>query len=179
MLDIYIDDIDLYDEQNEKFIHINSQHIYLEHSLVSISKWESIWKIPFINKKEKTKEQILSYIKCMLLTKNIGDYIYQVLNNEQLITIMDYINDSMTATSINETMNDSKSEVITSEIIYYWIIKFNIPICSQHWHLNRLLTLIRVCGIKESPDKKIPTNEILNKNRELNELRKREYNTKG
>lgn len=179
MLKIIIPETELYDEVREEFITLKSQELQLEHSLVSISKWESKWHKPFLSDKEKTTEEILDYIKCMTITQNVKDGTYKRLNGDNIKAINDYIGDPMTATTFNDNNNKPSREIITAEIIYYWMIANQIPMECQKWHINRLLTLIKVCSIKNSPSKKMSKQEILNRNRALNAARKKELNTTG
>lgn len=180
MLKIVVPASEQWDEVNQVFINTKEQTLQLEHSLVSLSKWESKWCKPFISKNEKTPEEILYYVKCMTLTQNVDPNVYLCLTEQNLKDINDYIESPMTATFFNSfTYGNGGNEIITAEIIYYWMIALNIPFECQKWHINRLLTLIRVCNIKNSPDKKMSTNEIMRRNSELNDLRRKKLNTKG
>jgi len=184
MLNLVIPDTELYDPVKEEFVTIKGQTLQLEHSLVSISKWESKWKKAFLGKEEKTDEELLDYIKCMTITKNVDPEIYKYLSVEQVTQVTDYIKDTMTATWFNEkeekaSRKANNGEVITSELIYYWMVSLQIPVEFQRWHLNRLLTLIRVCNIKNAPPKKMSKKDLMNKNRALNEARKRSLGTSG
>lgn len=169
-----------WDEKKQEFVDPKVQTLQLEHSLVSLSKWESKWKKPFYSKKEMTEEETLDYIKCMTLTKNVSSDVYDHLTRENIKAVMDYIGDSMTATTFG--MNEkgpNNREVITSELIYYWMIASNIPFECQKWHLNRLITLIRVCSIKNTPPKKRSKRELMSRNAALNASRRQQMNTKG
>lgn len=169
-----------WDETTQEFISVRQQELQLEHSLVSISKWESKWCKPFISTEEKTDVEIIDYIKCMTLTSNVKPEVYRCLTNENIEDINTYIDAPMTATRFsNENKKYGPTEIITSELIYYWMIALDIPWECQKWHLNRLLTLIRICSIKNSPRKKMSKEEILSRNRALNESRKKQLNTKG
>lgn len=169
-----------WDDVKQEFIEPKTQVLQLEHSLVSLSKWESKWKTPFYSKKEMTAEETLDYVKCMTLTKNVDPDVYDHLTRENVKEVMDYIGDPMTATTFSkEDAKGNNREVITSELIYYWMIASNIPFECQKWHLNRLITLIRVCGIKNTPPKKRSKREIMNRNAALNAARRKQYNTKG
>ena len=172
---------ELFDEENNEFITIKEQQLQLEHSLVSISKWESKWHKPFLGNKTKTDEETLDYIRCMTLTKNVDPNVYITLSSDTIEQITKYIYDSMTAAWFSEDNNKKSSsyEVITSEIIYYWMITLNIPVEFQKWHLNRLLTLVRVCNEKNAPPKKMSRQEIMSRNKAINEARKRAGNTRG
>ena len=133
---------------------IKGQKLALEHSLVSISKWESKWHKPYLSNETKTFEENIDYIRMMTLTKNVDPRLYYLMTQENFDEISNYINDPMTATWFSKT-NDSRPNrrIITSELIYYWMISLNIPMECQKWHLNRLLTLIRVCNAESSPKK--------------------------
>ena len=180
MLQITIPAVELWDEQKEEFIiSIKEQSLQLEHSLISISKWESKWHKPFLSKKAKTREETLDYIKCMTITKNVDDDIYSRLSNSNINAINNYIDDSMTATTFPLNQGGSRQETITSELIYYWMISFNIPMECQKWHLNRLLTLIRVCNVKNTPPKKMNKKDIINQYAALNASRKKQFNSNG
>lgn len=179
MFQLVIPDLEIFDEGKSEFITIKGMTIQVEHSLLSISKWESKWNKPFISKTNKTIEETIDYIKCMTITKNVPEEIYKRLTNLNIEQVSKYIAEPMTATWFNETKDKKSNEIITSEIIYYWMITYNIPFECQRWHLNRLLTLIRVCSNKNTPDKKMSKSEIINRNRELNNKRRQEYNSKG
>ena len=180
MLTIKIPDTEYYNEETSQFVSVKERTIDLEHSLVSLSKWESKWCKPFLGKDQKTNEEIRDYIRCMVIDRNVSDNILYALNKEQEKQIVDYIDAKMTATTISDVAEASKSrEIITSEIIYYWMISLNIPFECQKWHLNRLLTLIRVCSIKNAPPKKMGRNSVLSRNRQLNAARKQQLNTRG
>lgn len=179
MLKITIPAIEQYDEVNEEFIYFKETSLQLEHSLVSLSKWESKWCKPFLTKDDKTIEETIDYIRCMTITQNIDNDAYKNLTNQNLTDVREYLEAAMTATTINNDNKATNKEVITSEIIYYWMITLNIPFECQKWHLNRLLTLINVCNIKASPPKKMGKKELLSRNTSVNEARKRALNTKG
>lgn len=169
-----------WDEENEEFVESKVQTLQLEHSLVSLSKWESKWCKPFFSTDDKTYEEVLDYIKCMTLTQNVKPEVYNYLTEKNITEITDYINAPMTATTFNETSTKGRGrDIITSELIYYWMIAFNIPVEFQKWHINRLLTLIRVCEIKNSPGKKMSSKEITSQYAALNAARKKKLNTKG
>lgn len=170
-----------WDEEKQEFVEPKTQTLQLEHSLVSLSKWESKWHKPFYSKKELSDEETLDYIKCMTLNKNINSDVYDHLTRENVKDVMAYIGNPMTATTFyKEDKGSNNHETITSELIYYWMIASNIPFepC-QKWHLNRLITLIRVCGIKNTPPKKRSRREIMSRNAALNASRRKQMNTKG
>jgi hypothetical protein len=179
MLTITIPAIELYDEKNNLFTYSRETELKLEHSLVSISKWESEFCKPFLTKNNKTPKETLEYIKAMTITQNVDSGIYNLISQDNLDLITAYIDAPMTATIIPANKSSINREVITSELIYYWMISFNIPFECQRWHLNRLLTLINVCNIKNQPKKKLSQRELMSRNRALNEARKAELKTKG
>ena len=169
-----------WDEKKQEFVEPKVQILQLEHSLVSLSKWESKWKKSFISSKNITDEEMFDYIKCMTLTKNIGDDVYNHITHDNVKAVRDYIEDSMTATTFPKENGGSRNrEIITSELIYYWMIASNVPFECQKWHLNRLITLIRVCNLKNNPPKKRSRREIMSRNAALNAARKQQMNTKG
>lgn len=180
MLHINVPGREFFNEKSQEFITIPGASLALEHSLVSISKWESKWHKPFLDTTEKTQEEVLDYIKCMTLTQNVNPDIYSILTTDNMSDINDYINDSMTATTFTETKTTShKKEVVTSELVYYWMIALQIPFECQKWHINRLLTLIHVCNIKNQPPKKMSKNDILSRNKSLNAARKAKLHSRG
>lgn len=180
MLQIKIPKTELWDEKNEVFIINNKEQILtLEHSLLSISKWESKWKKPFLSRDEKTDEETIDYIRCMTTTSNVDSTIYNFIDSKIIEQVNNYIDDPMTATWFNDKEKSNSRQIITSELIYYWMIALNIPWETQKWHLNRLLTLIKVCNIKNAPPKKMSMNEVMNRNAAINKARKAKYNTKG
>ena len=180
MLHINVPGREFFNEKSQEFITIPGASLALEHSLVSISKWESKWHKPFLDSTEKTQEEVVDYIKCMTLTQNVNPDIYSILSTDNMSDINDYINDSMTATTFTESKTTShKKEVVTSELVYYWMIALQIPFECQKWHINRLLTLIRVCNIKNQPPKKMSKNDILSRNKSLNAARKAKLHSRG
>jgi hypothetical protein len=181
MLEITIPAVEVYDELTNEFrTVIHEQTLRLEHSLVSLAKWESKWCKPLLSKTPRTVEETIDYIKCMTITQNVDPRVYDYLNNSHIAKINEYIEAPMTATTFSqEKKSGPNREQITAELVYYWMIALNIPFECQKWHLNRLLTLIKVCSIKNQPPKKMSKSEILNRNAALNEQRKKQLNTKG
>lgn len=180
MLLIKIPASESWDEQKEMFVETAPEQVLqLEHSLVSISKWESKWKKPFMTKNEKTYEETMDYIKCMTITQNVKDETYNRLTLTNINTINDYIKDEMTATTFNTLQQSGGRETITSELVYYWMISLNIPMECQKWHINRLLTLIRVCNVKNTPPKKMNKREIASRYASLNAARRQQLNSRG
>lgn len=180
MLQIVIPAVEYYDEVKEEFISAKEQTLQLEHSLVSLSKWESKWCKVFLSKQEKTPEETMDYIKCMTITQNVNPEVYSRLTQSNMDEIQQYIAAPMTATYFSKNAaGRSSGEQVTSELIYYWMIALNIPFECQKWHLNRLLTLIRVCNVKNQPPKKMSKREIMSRNASLNAARKQQLNTTG
>ena len=180
MLTIIVPGVEMFDEQTQEFITVADVTLELEHSLVSLSKWESKHEKPFLGNAEKTTEEVLDYIKIMTLTPDVPDGVYTKLSESNFEAINEYIEAKMTATWFSEAPGAPKSrDVITAELIYYWMIVFQIPFECEHWHLNRLFTLIRICNIKQSKPKKMSRGEIARRNRELNAQRREQLGTKG
>ena len=178
------DESEYWDSQREEFVYSKNskeQTLCLEHSLVSISKWESKWCKPFISS-EKSDEEMLDYIKCMTITPNVPSDVYDRLTEENIKEITDYIQAPMTATTFSEKKGKGRggrNELVTAELIYYWMVEFKIPFECEKWHIKRLLTLIRICEIKKEPPKKMSQREIMSRNAALNAARKKQLNTKG
>lgn len=180
MLRITIPANEAFDELKNEFISTKEQTLTLEHSLVSLSKWESRWCKPFLSKATKTPEEILDYIKCMTITQNVDPVVYNFLTEENIKQVNDYIEAPMTATTFSEDRSGKRNnEVVTAELIYYWMISLNIPPEYRKWHLNTLLALIRVCNVKNAPPKKRSTSEIMRNNAALNAARRKRLNSKG
>ena len=181
MLIIKVPPLELWNEKTQEFIQTKGQTLQLEHSLVSLSKWESKWNKAFLTKNEKSSEETRDYIRCMTITQNVNSDVYQRLTTENIDTINKYIESPMTATYFSSEGKKGRinGDQVTSELIYYWMIALNIPFECQKWHLNRLLTLIKVCNIKNQPPKKRSRADILRRNASLNAARRNKYKTKG
>ena len=180
MLTITIPERELWDEEREELVSVKEQTLQLEHSLVSLSKWESKWKKPFLTKEDKTPEETIDYIRCMTLTPNVKPEVYKCLTHDNITKINNYISDPMTATTINmHGLSKGGKEIVTSELVYYWMVALNIPFECQKWHLNRLITLIQVCNVKNTPPKKMSKRDIMSRNAALNAARRKKYNSKG
>lgn len=179
MLKITIPETENWDEVNECFVYSKEQVLSLEHSLVSVYKWESKWHKPFLETK-LTTEEMVDYIRCMTLTQNVDPNAFYNIDQECIKKINDYIHDPMTATWFSEKPNNKGSrQIVTAEIIYYWMISLQIPMECQKWHLNKLITLIRVCNEKNSPPKKMSKREIMERNKSLNEARRKAMGQNG
>jgi hypothetical protein len=174
-IDVVLDED--YDEETESFVPKTSYRVSLEHSLVSLSKWESLWEVPFLGKETKTHQQTLSYIEMMILDDKVPPGVFQKLVERHLPAVNDYIGAKHTATTVPPGPSTARSqETITSELIYYWMISLNIPVQFENWHLGRLLTLIRVVNFKNDPK----TTKMSQKDRRaLNRARLSKHNTRG
>lgn len=180
MLRITIPSQELWDERKCEFVYTKEQNLSLEHSLVSLSKWESKWGKAFLTKKDKSFEETIDYIKCMTLTQNVDPDVYNYLTDENLQQVNKYIEAPMTATYLSEDKQSATNrETVTSELIYYWMIAQNIPFECQKWHLNRLLMLIKVCVRKSQPPKRMSKRALMARNRALNASRRQQYGTRG
>ena len=181
MLQITIPGEELFDEEKQEFITLKEQTLQLEHSLISLSKWESKWCKVFLSKQEKTYEETIDYIRCMTITSNVNPDVYLRLTQANFREIEAYIAAPMTATYFPKETTGSRgsSEQITSELIYYWMVALNIPFECEKWHLNRLITLIRVCNIKNQPPKKMSKKDAASRYASLNAARRKRLNTKG
>lgn len=180
MLTITIPETELYDEKTNTFFTTQKKTIKLEHSLISASLWEAKWKRCFTSKPPSTAEETIDYIKCMCLDKNIDDLVFRAIPMEEYQKVLDYIADPMTATKITDRSNSrGNSEQLTTEVIYFYMTAFNIPFSCEKWHLNRLLTLIKVCSIKNGGDQKMGKHDIMNQNKALNAARRAKMHSKG
>lgn len=178
MLRIEIPAAEQFDEATNRFIYTKAANLQMEHSLVSLAKWESKWHKPFLGKEQKTAEETIDYLRCMTITQNVDPNVYYSIPNKKMEEIKAYIDDKMTATWFSEDGKQS-TDIITAEIIYDWMIAFNIPSEYAKWHLNRLLTLIRVRSIKSAPQKKMKKEEQAKNYRALNAARRKMHNSKG
>lgn len=179
MLTITIPSQELFNDETQEFVSIKGCTLQLEHSLVSLSKWESKWNKPFLSREKKSIAETLDYIRCMTITQNINPEIYNFLTDKNIDDINNYIDAPMTATTFSDNGSKNNREIVTSELIYYWMISLNVPMECQKWHLNRLLTLIRVCNVKNTPPKKMSGKEIMSRNAALNAARRKKLNSKG
>lgn len=169
-----------WDEEKQEFVEPEVKVLQLEHSLVSLSKWESKWGKSFLSSASKTAEETIDYIRCMTITQNVDPEVYFHLTNENIKQVNEYIAAPMTATFFGDDgSRKNNRETVTAELIYYWMIAHNIPFECQKWHLNRLLTLIRVCNVKNAPPEKKSKGDIMRRNAALNAARKKQLNTRG
>lgn len=180
MLQITIPAIELWDERTETFVSRKEQTLQLEHSLVSLSKWESKWKKAFLGKTEKSEEEIRDYVRCMTITQNVDPDIYNYLSKENFDQINDYIQEPMTATTFpDDKTSRGRNQIVTAEVIYAWMFSLQIPLDLQKWHLNKLLTQIRACNALNQPTKKMSKRDTARQNAALNAARRQRLNSKG
>lgn len=174
MLTITIPAKEWFNEATNEFVQTKETVLHMEHSLISLHKWEKKWKKPFLTNKEKTDEEVIDYFRCMTLDSNIDANVYYSLTADDINKIHEYIDDPMTATTFTERENRRfNREIITSEIIYYWMVSLNIPVEFQKWHLNTLITLIRVCNEMNQPPKKMSQRELINRTAAINAARRK------
>lgn len=179
MLEITIPDVELFDDDKQEFVNIKGQKLSLEHSLVSLDKWESKWHKRFLTDEPKSREELIDYIRCMTITQNVNPQLYEYVTEENISQINEYINDPMTATTFSDVKSGKNGEAISSELLYYYMIANNVPFECRKWHLNKLLVLLRVCAIKNAPPKKMTRNATLNRYKEINDMRRKKMNTRG
>ncbi len=179
MLKVVIPANQLWDEGREEFITIKEQTLQLEHSLLSLSKWEETWKKPFLKKESRTQEESNDYVRCMTITQNVDPSVYEYIPSDIMSQINDYILDDKTATTFSREDGAPNRSIYTSERIYHMMIALGIPFECQKWHLNRLITLIHVCNIENSPKKKLRGKDLAARNKSLNAKRRQSLNTSG
>lgn len=172
-----------FNDQTGEFVYttiMKEQTLVMEHSLVSLSKWEAKWCKPFLDKQDLSGEEAIDYYRCMTITPNVDPEVYNYMTRDNIQEINDYIAAPMTATTFSKREGGGgRSEVMTSELLYYYMIALNIPFECQKWHLNRLITLVRVCNIKNTPGKKMSRGEVMRRNAALNAQRRKRMNTRG
>lgn len=187
MLKIVVPSATLFDERTEELIEIGQCELQLEHSLVSISKWEAKFHKTFLKQfNDKTQDELVYYIKCMTLNKNVDPNVYSCLTYDNYVAIRDYMENPMSATVVpknEKASGKSVSEPLTSELIYYYMIKLQIPVEFQKWHINRLLKLIDLCGYKDEKPNKMSQKDLYKRNSDINKLNKAKFDamkrTKG
>jgi hypothetical protein len=180
MLKIHVGGTESYDELTSSFVSEGGVTLELEHSLASLSKWESKHEKPFLGKEPKTGEEVLDYVRCMITTPDFPPEVFRDLSESNMQAINAYIEAKMTATWFADAPGAPRtSEIVTAELIYYWMTVFNIPFECENWHLNKLFTLIRVCNIKQAKPKKMSRGELAARNRELNAQRRAQLGTTG
>lgn len=181
MISIHIPKTEYYNDVTNEFTEIRETTLKMEHSLISIKKWEAKWNIAFLGREQKTDEQMLDYLHCMTISPtDVDQIVYKAISNKQMNQVGDYIRAPMTATTFYDADGKKVSrETVTAELLYYWMIALNIPMEFQKVHLNQLLTLIRTVSIKNTPAKKMSREEILRRNAKLNAERRKRLNTRG
>lgn len=184
MLNITIPSIEKWDEQKQEFVITKETRLSLEHSLVSIKKWESVWEKPFLTTMHKTFEETISYIQCMTVTQNVNPTVYDNITDKDIAAVNDYMDMKMSAYSLPKDIGKKGKKtknngIITSETIYYWMIGLNIPMECQKWHFNSLMALINYIDNKNKPPKKMSKKEIMQRNTEINNKRKAALNSTG
>lgn len=179
MLKLKIPGTEFYNEKINEFFTVGDVWLELEHSLLALSKWESKFEKPFLGKESHTNEEILGYIRCMVTTEDFDEMVFTRFTQENVDEVNDYINSAQTATTFSELPKKGKSEIITAELIYFWMIEFNVPFSCESWHINKLFALIKVCNIKKSKPKKMTKAELAERHQKLNAERKARLGTSG
>lgn len=183
MLKLTIPESSFWDSEKQVFVDLPSVDLELEHSLLSLSKWESKYHKPFLGKDEKSPEEISGYVEAMIVTPDYPSGVVDRLSQDNINTINEYINDPQTATTVHEMSSNKpgKRQTVTSELVYYWMVSYQIPIECETWHFNRLISLIKIANVKNQDPKKSrrSKSEVARDYRELNERRRAEMGTKG
>lgn len=179
MLEITVPEYEAFNETTQEFITVPKTKLRLEHSLVSISKWEFKHEKPFFSSQLKTSEELIDYVRCMTINQSVNPLVYKGIGNKNLNLISEYIKKDHTATTFSEKPNGNPRSIITSEYIYYLMTAYNIPFDCQKWNFGRLMTLIRIASIENAPKKKMSTREIMSRNRALNKARRRAHRSRG
>lgn len=178
MLRIIVPGGEYYDENKGEFVYRKDQELQMEHSLISISKWEARWRVAYNKERQKTPEEILDYFRCMTINR-VDPEVYDRLTEKNISDIIDYMNEPMTACYFNNDSPVKSKDTMTSEMIYYYMIVLGIPFECEKWHFNKLMALIEVCSIKNKPEKTMSRADLLRKNARLNAARKKAHHTKG
>lgn len=180
MLELTIPESEFYDSKSNKFITSPECKVSLEHSLISIAKWEAKWHEPYLGPQKKTYKQEQDYIRCMLLAPLKNDFLFEsIFTSENIVKIRAYLDDSMTATTFSKTNQRTSKKIVTAEVIYCRMFACNIPMECQKWHLNRLLTLLRVCEIESGPKEKMSKKQSAERFSKLNAARRAKLNSRG
>lgn len=180
MLELVVPGVEFYDERTNTFLLTDDTTIVMEHSLLSISKWESKYHRSFMNDGPKNEEEIAYYFRCMTINKNVDPCIFSAIRGDLRQQVFEYMNDKMTATTFSDRDDKKRNrEIITSEVIYSWMVSLNIPFECEKWHINRLMVLVKKCSLDNAGDNKMSRKDILTQNRILNEARRKSLGTKG
>ena len=180
MLILKIPEQEYFDQEKSEFVTCKACTLKLEHSLVSISKWESKWKKPFLTTEEKTVAEFIDYIRCMTINQDVPEEVYSLMGHDNVRKIQEYIMDPATATTVTDRRKGKggRPEIPTSELIYYWMVSNAIPFECEKWRVNRLITLIKVCNAKGNPQQ-MSKAEIYAMNSALNKSRRAANGTSG
>lgn len=178
-LTLYVDSTELYDSSTRTFIQVKPHKLVLEHSLISISKWESKHHKMWLESKDKTGSELLDYIRCMTINGDVPPTVYYALSRQNLSDILAYMDDPMTASNVYDPPSKGHSELVSSELIYYWMIQYGIPFECEKWHINRLLMLIKICTRKNSVMSKADKKAMDQRRAAINAQRKARLNTRG
>lgn len=182
MLELHISETELWDPVSEKFLLVKEQSLPLEHSLLSISKWEEKWHkpMPLINNERLSGDEFLDYVRCMTISRNPDPLVYRCITAREVEAIMAYINDPHTATWFgNEKSGGNDKRPLTTELIYHLMFAFGVSKECEKWHLNRLMTQLRVEYEESKPSKKKTPAEIAERHRMLNAKRRAEARAKS
>lgn len=180
MLTIIVPGDEFFNEETQQFTTVGDVVLELEHSLVSLSKWESEFEKAFLGPGEKTSEEVVGYVRAMTLTPDVPSEVFSRLSAKNFTEVNLYIESKQSATTFGEMPKSTgRGEIVTSELIYYWLVAFNIPFECEKWHINRLFALIRICNIKNGKQKKMSKGQIAQRNRELNAQRREQLGTTG
>lgn len=175
MIEIVVPATTLFDERTNQFHKTKETTLQLEHSLLSLSKWEAKWQTPFLTDEPHSEEKSLDYFRCMTINRGVDPLVYRAIKPAQFAAIKAYISSPQTATTVNkiEQPSNGHKQVLTSELIYYYMIAYNIPFECEKWHLNRLIMLIRICDVKNQPQKKMSNADFARIKAERRKARKR------
>lgn len=179
MLEFELKETEFWDPVLEEFVVVEPQTLELEHSLYSISKWEEKTKKPFLTADEKTLDDLILYVQCMALPKKIDSTVARLVLTKHSQEFQQYLEDPMTATTFHEDNSRHNREIVTAELVYYWMTAAQIPFETQYWHINKLMTLIRIAGIKSQPPKKMGKHGTMKSNAAINAARRAKLGSAG
>lgn len=182
MLELHLPETEFFDRANSKIIRVPEVTLHLKHSLLTLSKWETIWEIPFLGEGKKTTEQLYSYVNIMA-GGDLDELTLSRLTSEHYEKLNAYLSSKQSATWFSESPNQRRStQTVTSELIYFWMTTYNIPFECENWPFPRLMNLIRIASIKNDPDagkKKRNKSQMLSERAMLNKKRREQYGTTG
>lgn len=180
MITIDLGTLEYYDSEKNEFVYEEGGKVRFEYSLKMLYEWEGKWKKAFLkgNKNLTTEEAVDFYI--MMALDPIDK---KFMTGEAMETLSKYVNDPQTATTFADGQNGntspSKGKIFTSEELYAMMITSNVPLDFENRNLNRLITILRVISVQNTPPKKMSKNDIYRQNAALNAERKARLNTKG